>query len=667
MGLINLSTNLKGLGFGGDVPGNGKSNEPYIQTQIPSTNEPLQTGFSLSGENVLSGLGTIAATTATGFIFGGPGSPTALLGAIAGFGVGLAGAINTNGLQVGFKAPQAGTGGPDFLLRGGTLLPNRIATDVERISKFFGDFSGAPKGLLFTLKQNLLSRAAVKTEGNRGALLNDGPYNPLSTIASVGGIALGGYFNKQGNNFTEGIGKPYVPNKYYDNVGSQLNTGIYLDNRLFQLYSTKILNDLSFNSSQNSILNTNILGGTDLSYNPFTIEVGNVNLLSYQGGPNSVLGIGTTNIKIVDGLQRTGVNNTYLANNLTQTDFNQASQKLSIAREQNNAKYPRVIYNNNLPKKYGDYLKGLQSSINGEVSVINDISTNVGPGTDTTTLAVIGQTYNNEQALTEAYANTPLGRATRGDSLKLREFEIVSTNKSFIGDRKADLRDYYRNLEADNYFAMTAEAKGNPDIIDFYISFFKNIDENLYFYFPAYIESFDDGFNAEWKADRFMGRGENFYTYTGFDRNISLSFKTYARNLSVMPLMYSNLNTIASSLAPKYNNGGFMTGNISKITLGEYIKDLPGVITNFRFNQIISPNSTWDVDAQLPYLFNVSMEFRPIHNFLPQFGNTFFGGDYNFDLHPMSRELFRPEELSPNETEIPFQGPTPINQRIPLA
>jgi len=665
MGLINLSTNLKGLGFGGDVPGNGKSNEPYIQTQIPATNEPLQTGFSLSGDNVLSGLGTIAAATATGFAFGGPGSPTALLGAVAGLGVGLFGAVSTNGLQVGFKAPHAGTGGPDFLLRGGTLLPHRITTDVERISKFFGDFNGAPKGLLFTIKQNLLSRVSPKTEGNKGALLNDGPYSPLSTLSSVTGIALGGYFNKQGLNPTEGIGKPYVPNRYYDNVGLQLNTGIYLDNRLFQLYSTKILNDVYFNTNQNSLTNTDVFGGTDLSYNPFTIEVGNINLLSYKGGPNAPLGIGTTNIKIIDGLQRTGLNNTYLANNLTQTDFNQSSQKLVITREQNNAKYPKVISNNSLPQKYRTFLRGIQSSINGELS--SELYYNVGNGVDTTSLAVIGgATYTSEQDLNNAYENTPLGRATRGDSLQLREFEVASSTKQSSGDRKADLREYYRNLEADNYFASSTVNKANPDIIDFYISFFKNINENLHFYFPAYIETFDDGFNAEWKADKFMGRGENFYTYQGFDRSISLSFKTYARNLSVMPLMYSNLNTIASSLAPKYNSGGFMTGNISKITLGEYVKDLPGIITNFKFNQIISPNSTWDIDSQLPYLFNISMEFRPIHNFLPQFGNTFFGGDYNFDAHPMSRELIRPEELSINETVVQTPEITPIEQRIPL-
>jgi hypothetical protein len=302
MGLINLQTNLKNLGFGDDRYKRGDSNEPYIQTQIPATNDPLQTGFSLSGAG-LETLGIVAASAGVGAVAGAVGGSIlgatgagALIGTAAGLGIGIVGASLVNTGNSSFKVPSAGTGGPDFLLRGGTLLPNRIANDVERISKLIIDTKSA-KGFLFVTKQNILSRLSVKTEGTRNSLLNDDVYLPTSTLASVAGVAFGGYYNKQGLNPFEGIGEQFVPNRYYDNVKIQLidsNLGItdsISTNRLYSLLENKILGNPKFNN----------LG---ISTNPDSPD-----LLSYRGGPNAPLGIGKTNIRMISSEQRTGINN----------------------------------------------------------------------------------------------------------------------------------------------------------------------------------------------------------------------------------------------------------------------------------------------------------------------------------------------------------------------
>ena len=183
MPLINLTTNLKGLGFGYDQPDGDSSKEPYIRVRIPDTNEALQTGFSIDANliveaslNVVGGgqaLGTLGAGAVGGASVG------AIAGGFvagpAGLAVGTAiaiGDIATDGdfsvdanasvkANASFKAPKAGTGGPDFLLRGGTLLPNRIARDVERIGKLVLDTKSF-KGILFTIKQN----ANVTTQSN---------------------------------------------------------------------------------------------------------------------------------------------------------------------------------------------------------------------------------------------------------------------------------------------------------------------------------------------------------------------------------------------------------------------------------------------------------------------------------------------------------------------
>jgi hypothetical protein len=88
-----------------------------------------------------------------------------------------------------------GAANKDFVLRGGTLAVENSATDALRLTKMFGDLK-SPSGLLFIAKQQLLSRTAVRTQAS-GKELNEGIYNPLSTIAQAGGVAFGTHLNKQ--------------------------------------------------------------------------------------------------------------------------------------------------------------------------------------------------------------------------------------------------------------------------------------------------------------------------------------------------------------------------------------------------------------------------------------------------------------------------------------
>jgi len=90
----------------------------------------------------------------------------------------------------------------DFILRGGILAPIAAANDVIRLSKYFIDIQN-PNGILFTAKQNLLSRIGVKTEASKGAgyaggVLNEGVYLPISTVAQSGVGFTGTHLNKQG-------------------------------------------------------------------------------------------------------------------------------------------------------------------------------------------------------------------------------------------------------------------------------------------------------------------------------------------------------------------------------------------------------------------------------------------------------------------------------------
>jgi hypothetical protein len=175
----------------------------------------------------------------------------------------------------------------DFILRGGSKAVTDSALDVVRLGKYFTDIRN-PSGLLFVVKQNLLSRMAVRTQSS-GRILNEGIYTPLSTLVEAGGVAFGLHVNKQGLNPFGGIGGI---NTYSDTIRLAKDESVFdSHDRLSVLYGYKILNDESTLSFLNGI----------------KVNSGEVNVLSYQGGPGSILGIGNTNIKFAD--QRTGLNN----------------------------------------------------------------------------------------------------------------------------------------------------------------------------------------------------------------------------------------------------------------------------------------------------------------------------------------------------------------------
>ena len=145
--------------------------------------------------------------------------------------------------------------------------------------------------------------------------------------------------------------------------------------------------------------------------------------------------------------------------------------------------------------------------------------------------------------------------------------------------------------------------------------------------FRSYIDSFSDSYGADWKSQQYMGRGEKFYKYQSFNRDISLSFTIVAQSQAELYGMYKKLNYLASSLAPKYTSGGYMAGNLSKLTVGNYVFEQTGFISSLTYD--IPTESTWEIDYgsgdklmdELPLMIKVTgLKFTPIHNFRPEVG-----------------------------------------------
>jgi hypothetical protein len=147
--------------------------------------------------------------------------------------------------------------------------------------------------------------------------------------------------------------------------------------------------------------------------------------------------------------------------------------------------------------------------------------------------------------------------------------------------------------------------------------------------FRAYLDDFSDGMTAKWDPYRYMGRGEEFYVYNGFTRDISVSFTMYAHSPAEMKPLYNKLNYLMSTFAPDYTPSGKMRGNIGYLTVGDYIYRQPGVFTDIKLSGLLDTH--WeialkedgtidDTQYEVPKLIKVALSFKPIHTFLPKTG-----------------------------------------------
>jgi hypothetical protein len=190
-----------------------------------------------------------------------------------------------------------------------------------------------------------------------------------------------------------------------------------------------------------------------------------------------------------------------------------------------------------------------------------------------------------------------------------------------------------------NEVAKDSQSYPVNDLVKFRIAAIDGTAPNFktFIHFRAFIDSFSDSYTADWTANKYMGRGEDFYTYNGFGRTISLSFTVAAQSKQELIPMYQKLNYLASNLTPDYSPSGYMRGPLVQLTMGGYLYEQVGFITALTYD--VPNDTTWEIGInteggsddtvkELPHRINVSsFNFTPIHNFVPQKqGLTFADG-----------------------------------------
>ena len=169
------------------------------------------------------------------------------------------------------------------------------------------------------------------------------------------------------------------------------------------------------------------------------------------------------------------------------------------------------------------------------------------------------------------------------------------------------------------------ESTLKKDLIPFYFNILgaqagNELPENKFIQFRALLDSFTDDFTGNWSGTQYIGRAEEFYTYQGFKREISLGFKLAAFSRNELIPLYKKLNRLAGSTAPTYNEGGFfMRGTLVQLKVGDYLDKTTGFISSVGLSW--DKNYSWETDEEglgtqkLPHILNVSVSFTPIHDF----------------------------------------------------
>jgi hypothetical protein len=472
---------------------------------------------------------------------------------------------------------------PDFLLRQGAL--KAALTDQERLTKFFLDFN-SPRGALFTAKQIALER---QNPAIPGGLIR--AYLPTSTLSQVLLSPEGVHLNKQGIDpfelsYAQGGTGGYF--NYTLNKSIEDNTS-----RLSLLYDSKISSATTINPAR---------------LREFHISLDPEYSISYNGGPDSIGGIGRTRIKLAGNGNNSSRDRTNTYKLQTQSDIEGV-----------------FTFDNDEFSKKNPFTEKLSSTLTDFRTIINAANPNANlPETPY-------ETFNRENTYGTSKTEYRLSRENK----EKRRNPNNSINPDIInqldvlnsGTNSTEITEYQNKDLVSFYFEiLNATASSNSTI------------QSDFLFFRAYITDLGDNYKADWQNYKYIGRAENFYKYGGFSRDVSLGFTVYAHSRAEMVPLYNKLNYLAGVTAPTYSGQGLMMGNIVKLTVGNYFNQMPGIINSVN----LKPNfeAGWDINrkengdifnnitdvnnvGQLPRMIDVTLSFTPIHKFVPQYASPF--------------------------------------------
>jgi hypothetical protein len=548
-------------------------------------------------------------------------------------------------IPFGKDRPGGGSSGQPYV----TTSPNDVTNigiidslleakrDVTRVAKFLVD---APRGPLFIGKQVGLQMMNPKME----SLIDPDTTSPFSTSSKLG--RLGNSIAKGINRITTDIGVTRIFNPLCTNLLAQVagsfigehfvRAGLTLNMDDHDKYTyIATTNEANDNNRLVSLLRGLTWGGDNVFPKLKSGEIYSQHkeLFSYGGGGNSTYGIGRTSIK--------SYGSTFAA-----------EKSAPIGK----SKYVPIPYSDVLNISSEGTLRNtstLPNTLSGQFSTFDFRSQDFRAYKKALSPAN-NEAYQNYQQNTDskfaaARKGLRLDFDTLDKSLKNNIYErlgIINTTKNNFKtnyeDRINALSIYYGSgdigLGGKDMNGKDVNKERVRDLIKFRIKALDNdkLGSGTFIVFRAFLHSNPtDNTVSIWNAIKYVGRGESFYSYDGVENQMSVGFTIVAFSRQEMMPLYQKLNYLKSTMYPDYTASGKMRGTIHEITIGDYIKYQPCVITSLNIS--IPEETTWEIAMnspdntsadldkdmhELPMMLKVSIEFNPIWKFLPKKGTT---------------------------------------------
>jgi hypothetical protein len=648
MPLIDLKTSLKSLKFGKDRPYGGSSNQPYIQSSIPEGDIPTSGGpdFILRG-GILAPISAAKDVSRLTQMFFDLKSPNGFQ-FIAKQNLLSRTSVQTQASSEGGIAYGAGALNQGAYLPSSTLAQAGVGFTGTHLNLLGIDPSSPMSGITNTSISNLFNEDLTLGLKRYETVVKENPNefdpskNRLYNLSTGNGLITSpkqdskdkSFFQKIGNflqNFSINSPGNGVLMEYSGGPGSILGVGKTIIPFADQRTGTNnpSLNNLGFFGD-----------GSQTTYKVFNRLTPNINFTNIIPSKNNIYVEGVSSI--YENLTGQKVNNLIIYSD------NQRVSTNNFNVYQNNSFKPSIL----AVSQTGYPIKDINIHTYNQSQLINASNNNIKQAFKedfrkelipqnklTSSILSISPSYvsSNYAKRTNAgdpgFSNTIDGEKnvlnyTQASGNGIAEDYKIALDKITAGDIYSD------TVARHNKYKSGDKHAGN-DLVKFSIGVVQNntSGDSNYMHFRAFIDSFSDSYNSDWNSYNYVGRGDKFYNYTGFERTINLSFTVFAQSKAELIPMYKKLNYLASSLTPDYSKFGFMKGNLHKMTIGGYLFNQVGIIKSLTYD--IPEETPWEIGInneqevgddtsvkELPHMIKVTnLSFIPIQHFLPRVAN----------------------------------------------
>ena len=210
--------------------------------------------------------------------------------------------------------------------------------------------------------------------------------------------------------------------------------------------------------------------------------------------------------------------------------------------------------------------------------------------------------------------------------------------------------------------------------------YFKDLRNNSYVVFRAYLEGLSETVSPSWETTQYVGRSEPVYTYTNAEREIQMTLKLFAQTKDELNAIYKKMNHLTSLCYPEYKKD-FLMGDatfdpatqdeseatgvgrvrmkppLTKFRLGDLygvadngsaadLMEMSGFIKSLSYS--FPDNGVWEIQQGkiVPKYIEVSLGYQVIHSTVPSLDFALKQTANQNGFYGINKKLFE-EETTP--------------------